>query len=73
MSRLTLRSQAFLGASLIVLGWPVGAMAADSGIKFDASGFLDLSAFSNNQGTSGFADPDQDGLGGLARHQERLA
>lgn len=63
---------AFLGASLIVLAGVGVAMAEESGIKFDVSGFLDVSAFNDDQDTSGFADPDQDGLGALANGKLQL-
>lgn len=60
-----------LGASLLVLAG-TGVATAGDGFKFDISGFLDVSAFSNDQDTSGFADPDQDGLGALANGKLQL-
>lgn len=62
---------AFLGASLIVLGG-AGVALADDEFKFDVTGFLDAALFDNDQDTSGFADLDNDGFGGLVNGKLQL-
>ena len=62
---------AFLGASLLVLGGSGAALAAEE-FKFDVTGFIDAALFDNDQDTSGFADLDNDGFGGLLNGKLQL-
>jgi predicted porin len=56
-----IRRALFVPGLAVLLG---GAALAED-VKFDVSGFVDGAVLDNDQDTSGFADPDQDGLDGL--------
>ncbi len=60
-----------LGASLLVLAG-AGVAFAEDNFKFDVTGFLDASVFHKDQDSSGFADPDRDGLDGLLNGKVQL-